>query len=298
MRILLFINRIGWNRYQIPMKQRELINYGILLLCIIAILSYFFMTGDKNTRQQDSLLQHQLDSVKSLVVKQKNDSLNLSRLLDSISAQNDALKSVIKLNDSLQQARIQRLRKQFKTVECPDFKHFMLKSRCDSVTESLQNNIRDLQHQLKKIQADHSMAVLFLLQCSLSYYSYDDTQKQQIITMISAVSGLIDTTASVESIKNRIYYANADKHTYKGVMWAEQLASCPAAPSALLLTIYGFDPITAAAQHYRQFLSLLFARLPAHLMLCSSDVKNIFGESTKDRLDKTIHCLKTRLDIK
>lgn len=280
------------------MKQREIIIYGILLLSIIAILSYFFMTGDRNTIQQDSVFQHQLDSIKSLVVKQKNDSLNLSRLLDSISAQNDGLKSLLKLNDSLQQTKIQRLRKKFKTVECPDLKHFVLKSRCDSATESLQNNIRDLRNQLMKIQAEHSMAVLFLLQCSLSYHSYDDTQKQRVITMLSAVSGLIDTTASIESIKNRIYHANADKHTYKGVMWAEQQASCPAGPSALLLTIYGFDPVTTVPQNYKQFLSQLFTRLPAHLALCSSDVKNIFGESTKDRLDQTIHCLKTRLDIK
>lgn len=305
------------------MDKKKILYYSTSGVFILLIL-YFLLAFLTNNNGDCDDLNNIIDSLKIVIEQQdnenneetaRNDSILQTHklLLDSLSSINtiDTIDSMVIIScmtksgllsedsDSIIQKlqnNLSLLKKKYykSNRKISNLKKF--NKQCSSLTLELKNTIAILEKQLIKLQTEHSLAILFLLQNSLVYYPATDLQKNNLLDILIATQKRFRPSTSREKIKMRINRSQRNK--YKGIKWAYKKASCPITTSESLLLAYGFNPKTVTEEQYQLFLRLLFAKTSTHLKYCEKSVKNIFWSDTKKRLQNITTCLKFRCGIK
>ncbi|MBN1981276.1 MAG: hypothetical protein JW795_07090, partial [Chitinivibrionales bacterium] len=219
-------------------KTSSRIVIGVICFVIFIIVLILSLSGNNRSNLDNQLKQSKIiiDSLLQVINQNYQDKLLLASRIDSCDQKNVILTA---LNDSLKQAylilsaecstNITALTElQRNTIDSCAIKQMVCDSMLQSLAEALNHNEmqkNELERKLTLVQADHSLAVLFMLQCSLSFYDFQDIHKKKVFTYLIETSNLIDSTQSLEALKKLIY--DSPRSNFKGVKWAQQKASCP-----------------------------------------------------------------------
>lgn len=277
-------------------KNRLILSLSGCLVLALFLIIFILNKANKNSYKTIDSLTKDCNSYTEQINHLKTEVCSLNKEIQSLKTEISLEDSIIgyykQENDKNRLLYKQNQQRDKKIRDCEK------KERsCLSEIEEKNIVINNYKRVIEILHSRHEIPILFLLNCSLKYYSSKSSKNIRITKELNRISRINGWQESCKGIIKSI--DESIKSRYRIVKWAGLKAGCPYETSYFLIKEYNYDPENIKKEEFINILNDTFKSFPRDFKYCSEHIRKSFNSEseTLQRIKKTIDCLKLNLGI-